>query len=90
MFSNYRSVFWLAAIMSVFFYVPFFVNGWSTDVWMRFARIEEWAAAGFPWHEQLMMGQNYPFGHEMHWTRPLDVIGYMFAWPFIPNWGLSG
>lgn len=75
--------------MTVFFFVPFYVNGWSTDVWMRFARIEEWAMAGFPWHEQLMHGQNYPFGHEMHWTRPLDIIGYALAWPFIPNWGLS-
>ena len=88
MFSTYRRVFVLALVMAVFYFVPFFVKGWSTDVWIRFVRIQEWALAGFPWKETLMMGQNYPFGHEMHWTRPLDWIGYAFAWPFIPNWGL--
>lgn len=88
MFSTYRRVFLLALVMAVFYYIPFFVKGWSTDVWIRFVRIQEWALAGFPWKETLMMGQNYPFGHEMHWTRPLDWIGYAFAWPFIPNWGL--
>lgn len=89
MFSKYRNVFWLSVIMAVFYFVPFWVTGWSTDVWTRFSRIQEWAALGFPWQEQLTMTQNYPFGHEMHWTRPLDVIGYAFAWPFIPNYGLK-
>ena len=88
MFSTYRRVFTLALVMAVFYFIPFFVKGWSTDVWIRFVRIQEWAEAGFPWKETLMMSQNYPFGHEMHWTRPLDWIGYAFAWPFIPNWGL--
>ena len=71
------------------FYVPFYILGWNTDVWTRFTRIQEWAAQGFPWKEHLMMGQNFPYGHEMHWTRPLDVIGYIFAWPFIPNYGIK-
>lgn len=88
MFSSYRRVFLLALIMSAFYFVPFFVQGWSTDVWTRFMRIQEWVDAGFPFKETLMMSQNYPFGHEMHWTRPLDWIGYAFAWPFIPQWGL--
>lgn len=89
MFFTYRKVLWTCLIMTVFFYVPFYLLGWSTDVWTRFTRIQEWAAQGFPWKEQLMMGQNFPFGHEMHWTRPLDIIGYVFAWPFIPNYGLK-
>lgn len=89
MFSSYRSMLWLAIIMTVFFYVPFDVSGWSTDVYIRFARIYEWANMGFPWREHLMAGQNFPYGHEMHWTRPLDAIGYAFAWPFIPNSGLK-
>ncbi|MBQ7413721.1 MAG: hypothetical protein IJV07_05585 [Alphaproteobacteria bacterium] len=88
MFSSYKRVFWLAALMTLFVYVPFSVF-WSTDVWARMSRIMEWANAGFPWREQVVFGQNYPFGFEMHWTRPLDIIGYAFAWPFIPNWGLK-
>ncbi len=88
MFSNYKRVYALELVMAVFYFAPFVVVGWSTDVWTRFARIQEWALAGFPLKETLMMSQNYPFGHEMHWTRPLDWIGYAFAWPFIPNWGL--
>lgn len=89
MFSSYKNVFLLAAVMTLFFYVPFQILGLNTDVYMRFVRIYEWANMGFPWREQLMAGQNFPYGHEMHWTRPLDVIGYAFAWPFIPNWGLK-
>lgn len=89
MFSDWKKPFWLSAVMAVFIFVPFYVTGFSTDVWMRLVRIQEWAAADFPWQEQLMMAQNYPFGLEMHWTRPLDFIGYAFAWPFIPNWGLK-
>lgn len=89
MFFTYRKVFWTCLIMTVFFYVPFYLVGWSTDVWTRFSRIQEWAAQGFPFKEQLMMGQNFPYGHEMHWTRPLDIIGYIFAWPFIPQYGLK-
>lgn len=90
MFNNYKSVFILSLIMAVFVFVPFYVSGFSTDVWIRLARIEEWAALGFPWRENLMMGQNFPYGHEMHWTRPLDFLGYAMAWPFIPGWGLHG
>ena len=60
MFSNYRRVIWLAMVMSLFVFFPFFVTGFSTDVWTRLTRIQEWANAGFPWKEQLMMGQNYP------------------------------
>ena len=89
MFSSYKRVIWLAMVMSLFVFVPFYVVGFSTDVWTRLSRIQEWANAGFPLKEQLMMTQNYPFGVEMHWTRPLDFIGYAFAWPFIPNWGLK-
>ena len=89
MFSSYKRVFWLSVVMSLFFYVPFNVIAFSTDVWTRLARISEWASAGFPMKEQLLMSQNYPFGFELHWTRPLDYIGYIFAWPFIPNWGMK-
>lgn len=89
MFFTYRRVFLTCLIMTIFFYVPFYLLGWSTDVWTRFSRIQEWVAQGFPLKEQLMMGQNFPYGHEMHWTRPLDVIGYIFAWPFIPNYGIK-
>ncbi|MDD3669386.1 MAG: hypothetical protein PHX68_03835 [Alphaproteobacteria bacterium] len=88
MFNNYKSVFILSLVMAAFVFVPFYVTGFSTDVWTRLARIEEWAGLGFPWRENLMMGQNFPYGHEMHWTRPLDFLGYAFAWPFIPGWGL--
>ena len=83
MFSSYKRVFWLSVVMALFVYVPFGSVAFSTDVWTRFARISEWAASGFPLKEQLLMSQNYPFGFEMHWTRPLDYIGYAFAWPFI-------
>ncbi len=89
MFHSFKIVFWLSAVMSVFFFVPFDVNGYSTDVWTRLARIREWAAAGFPMAETLMKSQNWPVGFEMHWTRLLDLIGYAAAWPFIPSFGLK-
>ena len=89
MFATYKRVFWLSALMSVFVFAPFYVTGFSTDVWTHLIRIREWVAAGFPWREQLLMSYNFPFGDEMHWTRPLDIIGYIFAWPFIPGWGLK-
>lgn len=88
MFSNYRTVYWISLVMSLFFFAPFSV-AWSTDVWMRFVRITEWVSWGFPMGEVLSYAQNAPFGHEMHWTRPLDVIGYLGAWPFIPTYGLK-
>ena len=74
MFSSYKNAYILALILSLFYFVPFLLQGWSTDVWVRFMRIQEWAEAGFPLKETLMMSQNYPFGHEMHWTRPLDWL----------------
>lgn len=88
MFFTYRNACLLAVLMTVFFYIPFDVIGYSTDVWMRLDRIQQWAADGFPFRETLQAAQNYPFGHEMHWTRPLDFIGYALAWTFIPNWGM--
>ena len=55
MFSSYKRVIWLAMVMSLFVFVPFYVVGFSTDVWTRLSRIQEWANAGFPLKEQLMM-----------------------------------
>lgn len=89
MFSSYRAVFWLSVVMALFVFAPFYVTGFSTDVWTRLARIAEWSRLGFPWHEYLTAEQNFPFGQELHWTRPLDFLGYAFAWPFIPTWGLK-
>ena len=83
MFFTYKRVFWLSAIMALFVLVPFHINGFSTDVWMRMVRIQEWMNAGFPMHETLMQGQNYPYGVQMHWTRFMDIIGYFCAWPFM-------
>lgn len=86
---KYKHVVILSLLMALFYFVPFWKTGWSTDVFIHLNRIAEWVQDGFPFTEQLMRGQNYPFGHEMHWTRPLDFIGYAGAWPFIPNWGLK-
>ena len=81
-FNSYRWVFWLSAVMALFVFVPFYTN-FNTDVWMRFVRIQEWVEAGFPMQETLMQAQNYPYGVQMHWTRFMDIIGYVCAWPFI-------
>lgn len=89
MFSSYRAVFWISAVMALFVFAPFYVTGYSTDVWTRLARIAEWSKMGFPLHEYLTAEQNFPFGQELHWTRPLDFLGYAFAWTFIPAWGLK-
>ncbi|MGN0919257.1 MAG: hypothetical protein ACI4OR_00625 [Alphaproteobacteria bacterium] len=83
MFFTYKRVFWLSAIMTLFVLVPFHINGFSTDVWMRMVRIQEWMNAGFPMQETLMRAQNYPYGVQMHWTRFMDIIGYVCAWPFM-------
>lgn len=55
-----------------------YVN-WDTDSYSRIMRVLQWHETG-RWYETHAAYFNAPFGMEMHWTRPLDVLLYAGAW----------
>ncbi len=57
----------------------------DTDTYMRLVRVEQLAETG-DWYDSVIHRNNYPYGDELHWTRPLDVIllaGAYFLTPFL-------
>ena len=46
----------------------------DTDGYMRFVRVSELRTGHAAWFESFESRSNAPFGHSMHWTRPLDVV----------------
>lgn len=57
----------------------------DTDTYMRLVRVEQLAATG-DWYDSMVHRSNFPYGDDLHWTRPLDVIllAGAYAWaPFI-------
>jgi hypothetical protein len=47
---------------------------YDTDGYMRLLRVEELTTGEVGWFESWAPRSNAPFGHSMHWTRPLDVL----------------
>lgn len=45
----------------------------DTDTYMRLVRVEQLAETG-AWYDSFIHRSNFPYGEELHWTRPLDVI----------------
>jgi asparagine N-glycosylation enzyme membrane subunit Stt3 len=58
------------------------------DSYMRLVRVEELARGG-GWFDSVIERSNAPYGDELHWTRPLDVILLILAAPLIPFVGLD-
>ncbi len=50
------------------------------DDFMRLARVERLWQTG-RWYESVYPHTNAPYGEELHWTRPLDVLILGLAWP---------
>ena len=54
----------------------------DTDGFMRMSRITELWTGEVGWWDGFAYRSNAPFGHSMHWTRPLDVLVILLALPF--------
>lgn len=68
----------------------------DTDNYMRLVRVEQLAETG-QWYDSVIHRSNYPYGDELHWTRPLDVMllaGAYLLTPFVGfhkgllDWGI--
>jgi hypothetical protein len=46
----------------------------DTDGYMRLVRVRELVSGEVGWFESWAPRANAPFGHSMHWTRPLDAL----------------
>ena len=58
------------------------LNGqlWDSDAYMRLVRLERLIASADWWQHAVPRG-NAPFGETLHWTRPLDLLLLLGAWP---------
>ena len=45
----------------------------DSDSYMRLVRVRNLMAGG-DWHDRTIPRANAPYGHSLHWTRPLDVL----------------
>ena len=55
----------------------------GTDPYMRLVRTGE-LLDGEGWFDQVIDRSNAPFGDELHWTRPLDLLLIVMAAPLAP------
>ncbi|MBT5773957.1 MAG: hypothetical protein HOH95_06225 [Dehalococcoidia bacterium] len=55
----------------------------GTDPYMRLVRVTELIDGG-GWFDIVIERSNAPFGDELHWTRPLDVLLILMAAPLAP------
>ncbi|MGE0599634.1 MAG: hypothetical protein AB7J35_05665 [Dehalococcoidia bacterium] len=58
----------------------------DTDSYMRLERVTE-LVHGQGWYDNVVERSNAPFGDELHWTRPFDVLIVAGAGPLIPFLG---
>lgn len=93
---SYTMLIYFTAVISVFLLLQFglyrqFMGAstlndfMDTDAYMRLVRVEQLADTG-QWYDSVIHRSNYPYGENLHWTRPLDVILISGAWllkPFI-------
>ncbi|MFM8482923.1 MAG: hypothetical protein ACKOBT_06210, partial [Actinomycetota bacterium] len=56
----------------------------DTDGYMRYARIMDLLEGRNGWFDGWIHWSNSPFGHSMHWTRPLDALVIGLAAPMAP------
>lgn len=53
----------------------------DTDGFMRMSRIADLQTGASGWWDSVASRSNAPFGHSMHWTRPLDALVLLLALP---------
>jgi asparagine N-glycosylation enzyme membrane subunit Stt3 len=58
------------------------------DSYMRLVRVTQLYETG-AWFDGFMARSNAPFGHDLHWTRPFDVILLSGAWLASSFWGFE-
>ena len=56
----------------------------DTDGYMRFVRVFDLGSGQVGWFESIEPRSNAPFGHSMHWTRPVDVIALVGSTLLVP------
>lgn len=59
----------------------------GSDGYTRYVRILDLLHGRNDWFDGWIHWSNSPFGHSMHWTRPLDAIVIALATPFAPFLG---
>jgi len=60
----------------------------DTDCYMRLVRVEQLAETG-EWYDSVIHRSNYPYGDDLHWTRPLDVMLLAGAYLLTPFQGFK-
>ena len=60
----------------------------GTDSYMRLVRVDELVAGG-GWFDHVIARSNAPFGDELHWTRPFDLLLLALAAPLSPALGFE-
>lgn len=58
----------------------------DTDTFMRLVRVEQLAESG-GWYDSFIHRSNYPYGDNLHWTRPLDILLLVGAYLLTPILG---
>ena len=90
------SALWFPIILAVMIQAIFVLRGvapvldgglYGPDAYMRLVRVIDLAESG-RWFDAVSVRSNAPFGEELHWTRPLDVLLLAGAAPLIPFLGL--
>lgn len=83
-------IFVFLVILVITYYKGILVNQQAelvdTDCYMRFVRVEQLAETG-NWYDSVIHRSNYPYGDQLHWTRPLDVILLAGAYVLTPFQG---
>lgn len=94
---SYTLLPYFAAVISVFLLLQFglyrqFIGPSNTtdfidtDAFMRLVRVEQLADTG-DWYDSVIHRSNYPYGEDLHWTRPLDILLIAGAWICTPFLG---
>lgn len=54
----------------------------DVDGYMRAQRVVDLMSGENSWFDSWVYRANAPFGHALHWTRPVDAILVVLSWPF--------
>ena len=54
----------------------------DVDGYMRAQRVVDLLTGQNSWFDAWVYRANAPFGHALHWTRPVDAILIVLSWPF--------
>lgn len=54
----------------------------DVDGYMRAQRVVDLIAGDNSWFDSWVYRANAPFGHSLHWTRPVDAALVALSWPF--------